>query len=386
MIFIRKLVLLFDKVSSAIASWATWDGSKDGSATTIPAGNDILDITNFDTDRSLVAYQDGNTGQINVIVAATNGTVVAYPTAPALIDAGALYQASIAALDTSRVLVSYITGTGIWAVVVSIDGSNNITVNAPKLIFAAISTLEPRLLKLASNQCILTYADESVIDTFSATCITTTGTTVDDPYTITQIDAFVPLLSNITLLSSDSAFVAYSSDELGNGINGIVLTIASNIVSVFSPNSLVSSSIPTFGLLSCQALDSRNVVVVYSDDNAALGMAFVVSIIDNSGDMSVGDSVIFYNGTVSGNIDGSSNPLCFIDSATVMVFFSTSIPSGNACVLSVNENTITPHSPVTLVNQVYSEICGVLLDANRILSAGRANPTPGGQTQVLSII
>lgn len=374
--------------NNSTSSWATWDGSKDGAFTSVPTSGDMDDICQFDTGRSLVAYLDSSTGQINVIVATTSGTTVAYPTIPKAIDPAANFQATLAALDTSRVLVCYSTVVGIYAVVVLIDGSNNIGINTPRLIAASTSIAAPRVLKLAADQCILTYLDESVVQTFSATIVTTVGISVDNPHAILPVDAYVPAIYNVTPLSTTSAFIAYNSDDAGNGVQGIQLTITANTVSAFSSQNIVPSSVTVQSLLTCQAIDATHIVVAYGDDNAALGKAFIVTITDGSGNMIFGSSVDFNTGAVAGNMLGSSNPLCFIDPATMMIFFtSESAPiSGNACILAINGTTVAPYSPVQLALGNYSNLLGVLLNPNQILSGGSMNPTGGAGTQILSIV
>lgn len=365
-------------------SWSIWNGSKDGSFTSLSGSGDTFGVAKLDTDRSLFLYANSGTGQINAVIATTSGTTITYHTSQ-VVDILALYQGSICTLDTGRALVCYVTAAGVYGIVLSIDGSNNITVNTRTLIHASVATGLPRVLKLAADQCIFTYIDSGVSDTFSATCVTTTGTAVDAPHAILEIDSYVPVLCNIGILSSTSAFVAYSTDESGNGVNGIVLTIASNTVSKFSPHNLVSSAISIPDLLSCETFDSTHAVVVYEDYNAALCKAFVVTITDGSGNMTAGSSTTFYSGNAVGNINGTSNPLCFIDSATLMVLFSSFIGSdlGLGCVLSISGTTINSHNAVTLYNSAPAGLTGILLDSNRIVSGATSAGIAG--TQVLSI-
>lgn len=367
--------------------WVNWDGSKDGAFTTIPNSVDIYDAANFDVDRSLVVYADSNTGLINAIVATTSGTVVTYHT-PQAIDPTAQFSTSVCALDTGRCLVAYGNASGgITCVVISIDGSNNITVNLPTVISTTIGFVSGTIRKLVSDQCILIYQDATTVTpTFTATVVTTTGTSVDLPHALLQIDNYYPVYANLGILSPTSVFVAYSADMSGNGVNGIVLTIASNTVSKFSSHNLVSSSVIVTGLLSCQSINSTQAVVVYSDFNAATSLAFVVTITDSSGNMVAGNPATFYNNFQGSNVLNTSNPLCFIDSATLMVLFSSSDASQFlACALSISGNIVTPHNIVTLASQTSYEPFGILLDSNRILAGGLLVAT-GSNMEVLSIV
>lgn len=366
-----------------INPWVTWDGSKDGPLALIANSSDVLDAVKFDIDRSLILYIDAISGATSAVVATTAGTSITYHTSQ-LVDIAAMFSASVCALDTNRVLVCYTTVGGILSVVLSIDSSNNITVNSSTVIAGFGTASGLRVLKLSTDQCILVYLDAGSPGALNATCITITGTSVDAPHAILAIEnTYVPVKFNITILSLTSIFVTYNSDDAGNGIQGIQLTIVSNIVSKFSTHNLVSSSILVPNLLTCQAIDATHIVIVYEDYNAAVCKAFVVTITDSAGNMSTGSASIFYNGNALGNGGLSQNPLCFIDNATMMIFFTSTV--GLACVLSINGNIINPNNVITLYNEVCNEQFGILLDSNRILS--EVEIFSGGiNTQVLSII
>ena len=377
----------FFSSSSSVNPWVNWNGSKDGFFTNIFNAEDIFDIAKFDTNRSIILYGDSNGGQVYAIVATTVGNLITYHI-PQPLDSTALHEASVCALDNNRVLICYNTNPGISAVVLSIDSSNNITVNGSAIIDSSSNFATQRVLKLSTDQCILTYVDFNN-SAFYGTCITTIGDSIGAPNPIIQIEDYLIDSYNITVLSPTSVFISYTANEDSEGIQGIELTISSNIISKFSSNNLVPTSVHIINLLTCSAIDSNNILVVYEDNDAIQFKAFVTTITDSSGNMIVGPSTTFYFGRGSGSVIGTSNSLCFIDSHTFMIIISTQDPSAAwGIVLSVDNTNITVDNTVELFGADTAEFCAILLDSTRILIGGLItiddNISVGNQ--VLSIV
>lgn len=369
-----------------LASWLTWDGSKDGNEVTVASmvAGGLLSICNFNTNRSLYLYGDTNAGSGNAVVLTNTGTTIILDTPFTFADS--VDALSCVPLDSTHVLVAFSDNSDQYpsVVILNIDSSNNITKDTTT-ICDTVASNEVFLVKNDTNQCVLFYATDAQVKAVSLS-ISGTTVTAHTPFVISSPGTFQNPTVSAVALTPTSIFVSYG-DNINNIIGGVVLSVISNVVTApTAAITIVDSAEYINSDFTCTALDSTHIIVSYNSANT-VGKAITGTISNTT--ITLGSPVIFANYGIVIDAIGLSNTgmVTINDTTTMLTYYNKTDMNNYGVVFSLSGTILTVEIPVniTIFGSIIHSV--VLIDNTHILAAYYDfNDTEYPYAQILSIV
>ena len=252
------------------------------SGTTVTAGTPVvfesanttyISVAALNSSKAVVTYRDGgNSGYATACVLSISGTTVTAGT-PVVFRSANTYYTSVAALDSSKAVVTYSGNSNYGtACVLSISGTT-VTAGTPA-VFESANTNYISVAALDSSKAVVTYCDNGNSSYGTACVLSISGTTVTAGTPVVFESATTSDIS-VAMLDSGKAVVTYVDG--GNSYYGTacVLSISGTTVTAGTPV-VFESAAATY--ISVAMLDSGKAVVTYADGgNSDYGTACVLS-------------------------------------------------------------------------------------------------------------
>lgn len=385
MLIWERLLLAASGVLTAM--WSMWNGTKDGSLTSI-AGTRIpvgMSITLLDNNNVLATWMNGGGSNIECVAGTISGKTITWGSIVTLSTTyGGFHNTSVIALSTTQAIVSFCDSKNSNSVSACVI---NVTSQTTCAFGAVFSTGNPgtgvSLDKLTSTTALLTYGQsgttrgQSVVLSVSSSIVTTPGATFS--FNSTHDIGYCA----VSCISATQALVVYwdvfSTSMLGQRLDiSAGTTIAGNTPSTISgvPNS------PQ--LLKIAQLTTSSFSMIYSDNGngapQALGLTLSGTTVTN------GTKVNIYNNSFAYSID--SGAICRTSSNTVMYLYnhdSDNLMYG--VVGSLSGNIVTLSTPVNITTPITAKgMVVVSVDGYHLLSAFQDVGNSLFNSVVLSII
>jgi len=248
----------------------------------IAATSRAFGVTLIDTDKLIVAYEDGADGRAGKAKAATfTGTTIGTWGSAAEFESGATIQLSVVKFDTDKAGVFYRddddTDKGKGCLLVATGTALSAAV--PVLMNDAVS-YNMDSVRLEANKALVVYYDTGATET-QAIVASLSGLTISYGSEVT-VNSLVARTISVDAIDSATAFVSYEETGASDGrfnklsISGTVITVGSQYTFNGSVNDVYQ---PTLSRLS----DKDKFIICYADGAAAaVGNAEVFQDYDNA--------------------------------------------------------------------------------------------------------
>lgn len=360
-------------------TWSTWDGTYDGSLTTISSDTvRSYAACTLSSGTELVAFNDDTSSKYRALIVTTTGTTNSYGTIVDIAANGATKMVNVCALDSSRVLCVYTDASDIpQAVILSISGTT-ITVNTPVAINATAGN-SVAVSFLSTDKSIVTTVSSSGT-TLNSYIVTTSGTTVSS---IGSVYAVTTGASSggapIVTLTSTTALVFWR-DSTNTYPQVVVLSVSGTTIS--APGSSVQLETKIASNLTIAALTSTTAIAAYANLTDSTGRACVMTISGTT--ITAGTPANFDTNDIRISANGSG--LVGISATLAMIIYRDQVTLNvNGRVLTTSGTTFSSGTKVVIGSSKFTPCAGTLINASNILAlySGASGTTISGQ--VLSI-
>jgi len=315
------------------------------------------------TDKVLIGYKDeGNGNYGTAVVASVSGTTITYPSAVAIFTSGAKTNyTSTVQIDTNKVLIAYQDGGNSnygTAVVASV--SDTAITYGSEAVFNSAATSFVSAAKLATDKVIIGYSDEGNSDYGTAIVASVSGTTITYG---SEYEFNSAATSEVTTapLTTDKAIIAYS-DVANSSYGAAVAASASSLVlsygSEYEFNSAATSKI------TAAKLDTDKAIIAYSDNgNSDYGTAIAAEA--STLDLSYGSEYVFNS---AATYDLASVPL--ITDKALLVYSDNGNSDYGTAIVADASSLVLAYGSEYVFNAAATYYFGVAqLDTNKALIA-----------------
>jgi hypothetical protein len=318
------------------ASWATWDGTKDGSAVASAGAPDSSNTVSCSLSSTsvLVFYVDNTTGYGYAIVGTTSGDTISWGTPAAVTGTNSPTNCSIVALTSSQAIVGYSDNSSgsTYAMVI------NVVATVPSggtrhQVGAGTSGSFTAIGMISSTQAILAYVDSSTLHNVVSLTVSASVISVG---AIVQFNLGTSGAVSITGISSTSALMFYIDSNNSNKPTSMIISISGTTLSTNTAY-VVDTVNAASEVCFVSQMSTISFGVVYADSNtyaAALSVAGTI--------ITAGTPVTV--STVSGSIQKTAS--CVADSTHLMFMYIDGSGNLQGLTGTVSSTTITLNSVV----------------------------------------
>jgi hypothetical protein len=312
-------------------------------------------VTMIDANRAIVCYRDqagAQPGKVRILT--ISGTNISVGD-PVTFNASSTSKISVCLLDSTYAVVSYESGSDVFATLLTISGST-IT---PGSTVTVTTAFDSDICTMDSTHAMLVY-NNSTGGVGGAICVTRSGSTLSTGSEIT-FDAAIITKPSVCSLDSTNAVVCYRSNT--NTGRGCHLSLSGAVVSSATP---IDVNTATLNYITVQNLDSTRAVVAYTDVSGGSDWDIAANVLTLSGTLSAG----IKNDLVTG-VQGVYLNLCTLTSSSGVIAYNEDGNNGKAALLDIFGSNVIANTPFVFNADPYmdNDSCMVPVNTTQALVA-----------------
>jgi hypothetical protein len=383
-------------------TWATWDGTKDGSSVSIGANSEgFTAVVALSSTEVLAFYADNTNGYGAACVGTVSGNSISWGTSTIVTGTSIIGNnedqpsVSMTVMSSTQVLVAYVDNNlAGQAFVINISGTtpSGGALTAFPGVIPGIYTPQnytPCVSALSSTAAIICFTNVfSPIGLF-VYVITISSSVVTFNGNVQIINGSTAIGCAVSMISSAAALLVYGDSTNSNFLTGQVISISGTTPSGNPPYVIDNTNAVQVGLKSSgiylTQLNSTSFIAYYNGNTAGNDYGVVVSI---SGTTTSGGSPAIVDNAGSG---GVRNYITRGNSTSPMFLYGNSGSGLIGLTGNVSGTAITFNSPVTIdgsVSDPYMFACSLDSDRIAVTYVPNNSGSPGGPVKgvVLSIV